>query len=301
MAHHHSHEHGHTHNHGTGNLSFAFWLNTAFALLEIAGGLYTNSVAILTDALHDLGDSLGLGLAYYFHRKSHQKRDEYFTYGYRRFSLLGALINSIVLLVGSVVILRETIPRLLHPAATPPNAPGMVLLAVLGLLVNGAALLRLKKGTSLNEQVISLHFVEDVAGWAAVLVGSLVMVWVDVPILDPLLSLLLSGYILWNVYRNLASSFRIILQGTPADVPEGLVREKILAVPGIHDVHDLHLWTMDGEYNVLTVHAVVKEVLTLPETEAIKRRVKEQLRGMAIQHATIEMEAANARCAQEDC
>jgi cobalt-zinc-cadmium efflux system protein len=304
MAHdHHSHSHGHhhSHDHGTGNLSFAFWLNTAFALLEIAGGFYTNSVAILSDALHDLGDSLSLGLAYYFHQKSHQKRDKHYSYGYRRFSLLGALINCMVLLVGSVIILQETIPRLFHPEGENPDAKGMIVFAVVGILVNGAALFRLKKGTSVNEQVISLHFIEDILGWVAVMIGSVVMLFVNLPILDPIMSLLIAGYILFNVFQNLKSSFRIILQGIPAGISERQVREQILSVSGVQDVHDLHLWTMDGEYNVLTAHAVVGENLTFSETESIKQNVKSQLKGLPIQHVTIEVEPKNAHCALEGC
>ncbi|MES2732173.1 MAG: cation diffusion facilitator family transporter [Bacteroidota bacterium] len=304
MAHdHHSHHHGHHHHHdhGTGNLSFAFWLNTAFALLEIAGGLYTNSVAILSDALHDLGDSLSLGLAYYFHQKSHQKRDKHYSYGYRRFSLLGALINCMVLLVGSVIILQETIPRLFHPEAENPDAKGMLVFALIGILVNGAAWFRLKKGTSVNERVISLHFIEDILGWVAVLIGSVVMLFIHLPILDPIMSLLIAGYILFNVFQNLKSSFRIILQGIPVGISELQVRQKILSVVGVQAVHDLHLWTMDGEYNVLTAHAVVGDNLTFPEIETIKQSVKAQLQGLPIQHVTIEIENKNSHCALEEC
>ena len=295
-GHSHSHHHGHSPASGTGNLTVAFWLNTGFALLEIAGGLYTNSVAILSDALHDLGDSLSLGLAHYFQRKSQQRRDQTYSYGYRRFSLLGALINAIVLTVGSVFILREAIPRLFHPAAENPDARGMVVLALIGIAVNGAAMWRLKRGTSVNERVISLHFLEDVLGWVAVLVGSTVMVFADVPVLDPIMSVLIAGCILLNVYRSLRESFRIILQGTPADISEVQVREKMLALPDIREVHDLHLWTMDGEYNVLTIHAVVDDNLTLQETDALKQRVKHQLAGLSIQHVTIEVETKDSRC-----
>jgi cobalt-zinc-cadmium efflux system protein len=300
MAHNH-HSHGHSHDHGTENLSFAFWLNTGFALLEIAGGFYTNSVAILSDALHDLGDSLSLGLAYYFHRKSHQKRDQHYTYGYRRFSLLGALINCMVLLVGSIFILQETIPRLFQPQNHHPDAKGMLIFAIVGIAVNGAALLRLKKGTSINERVISLHFVEDVLGWVAVLVGSVVMLFADLPIIDPILSLFISGYILINVYRNLKSSFRIILQGIPAGISEADVKNQILSISNVVDIHDLHVWSMDGEYNVLTAHAVVDEHLTLNEMESVKQEVKQVLKGLPIQHVTIEIETKGVNCSQESC
>ena len=162
--HNHHHGHGHHHHHG-GNIRVAFWLNTGFAILELIGGFYTNSVAILSDALHDLGDSLSLGTAWYFERKSKQKRDAIYTYGYQRFSLVWAFINSIILIVGSVLILKEAFGRLFAPEH--PDTTGMMIFAVFGILVNGAAMLRLKRGESINEKVISLHFLEDVLGWAA--------------------------------------------------------------------------------------------------------------------------------------
>ena len=190
----HDHHHGHHHQHDTKNISTAFFLNLAFTIIEIIGGLMTNSVAIMSDALHDLGDSLSLGLAWYFQKVAKKGRDKTFSYGYKRFSVLGAMINAIVLVVGSVFILQETIPRLWQPET--PNVQGMFWLAILGIVVNGAAVLKLQKGTSLNEKVISLHLLEDVLGWAAVLVGSVLMYFFDLPIIDPLLSIGIAIFIL---------------------------------------------------------------------------------------------------------
>lgn len=218
MGHHHHHGHDHSHDHETKNIQVAFWLNLGFALFEIAGGLYTNSVAIMSDALHDLGDSLSLGTSWYFQKKSQQKRDSTFTYGYRRFSLLGAFINSIVLTVGSAFIISESVQRIFNPAQ--PNAKGMLILAVIGIGVNLIAMLRLKRGISINERVISLHFLEDVMGWAAVLIGSLVMMFYSVPILDPILSLGIALFILFNVYKNMKTVFQIVLQGAPENISE---------------------------------------------------------------------------------
>ena len=197
MAHEH-HHHGHHHHHDTENISTAFFLNLAFTIIEIIGGLMTNSVSIMSDALHDLGDSLSLGLAWYFQKVAKKGRDKTFSYGYKRFSVLGAMINAIVLVIGSVFILQESIPRLWQPET--PNAQGMFWLAILGILVNGAAVLKLKKGTSLNEKVISLHLLEDVLGWAAVLIGSVLMYFFDLPIIDPLLSIGIAFFILTNVF-----------------------------------------------------------------------------------------------------
>jgi len=297
--HHHHHGPGHHHHHGTGNIAFAFWLNTAFALLEIAGGLYTNSVAILSDALHDLGDSLSLGTAWYFQRKSRQQRDETFTYGYKRFSLLGALVNSVVLTVGSVLILIESIKRIYTPEQ--PDAKGMMIFAIVGVLANGAAMLRLQKGTSINERVVSLHFLEDVLGWVAVLIGSVVMMFVYIPVLDSLLSLGIAGLILFNVFRNMKYAFRIILQGIPDNTSEASIRDAALKVEGVKGVHDIHGWSMDGEYNIFTLHVVVANQTTTEQMEVIKNEVRHRMQHLNAQHITIEMELEDQPCALQDC
>jgi cobalt-zinc-cadmium efflux system protein len=296
MAHDHSHHHHH-HNieqDKPGNIVTAFWVNTAFAVVEIVGGFYTNSVAILSDAVHDLGDSLSLGLAYYFHKKSKQKRDEFYSYGYRRFSLLGAFINSVILTISSIFILQESVSRLFSPEQ--PDARGMIILAIIGIIANGFAMLRLQRGHSINERVVSLHFLEDVLGWAAVLVASIVMLFADVPVLDPILSILIALYILYNVFKSIRTTFRILLQATPETVDEQEVRKKLLAIPGVRDIHDLHFWTMDGTFNIMTLHVVVDKARSLGDHESIKLEVKHRLLHLNLQHITVEMEVEGQVC-----
>ncbi len=295
-SHHHSHSHDH-HHHAVGNIKVAFWLNTGFALLELVGGLYTNSVAILSDSLHDFGDSLSLGLSYYFQKKSVKERDASFSYGYKRFSLLGAFINSLVLIVGSVFIIQEIIERLIHPE--PSNAKGMLIFALIGVVVNGAAMLRLKKGSTINERVISLHFLEDILGWVAVLIGSCIMMFFNVPLLDPILSLLITCFILFNVYKNLKAAFRIILQGVPENINPDEIREKLLAMKGIKDVHDLRVWTMDGLYNILTLHVVTGNQ-SLEQSELLKKEVRHELQHLHVSHTTIELEVNGNHCEMND-
>ncbi|MDZ7847967.1 MAG: cation diffusion facilitator family transporter [Owenweeksia sp.] len=186
------------------NLRLAFFLNLAFTLFEIIGGLWTNSIAILSDALHDLGDSLSLGLSWYLQRKSRQTANQHYTYGYRRFSLLGALINSVVLVVGSVVIIVEAIERLQQPEA--PDATGMLIFAIVGVGINGFAALRLRAGKSLNERVVSWHLWEDVLGWLAVLLGAVVMLIWETPWLDPVLSIGITVFILINILKRLRNT-----------------------------------------------------------------------------------------------
>jgi cobalt-zinc-cadmium efflux system protein len=294
MGHHHRHGHDHSHDHGTKNIQVAFWLNLGFALLELVGGFYTNSVAILSDALHDLGDSLSLGTSWYFQKKSQQKRDSHFTYGYKRFSLLGAFINCIVLTVGSVFIISESVQRIFNPSQ--PNAKGMLILAVIGIGVNLVAMLRLKKGQSINERVISLHFLEDVLGWVAVLVGSVVMMFYNVPILDPLLSLGIAAFILFNVYKNMKSVFQIVLQGVPENISEDKIRALVKSFPEVKDSHDIHVWSMDGNYHIVTLHVVVANDLSVAQQEGLKTRLKESLSKLSIRHATVELETEGYDC-----
>ena len=289
-----AHDHHH-HHHGTENIKTAFFLNLGFCIIEFAGGIFTNSVAILSDALHDLGDSFSLLLAWYFQKVSNKKRDAKFSYGYKRFSLLGAFINSAVLLVGSVFIITESVKRFAEP--TQPKAEGMLILAIVGVLINGLAVLRLKKGSSINERVVSLHLLEDVLGWVAVLIGSLIMMYFDVPILDPIMSLGIAGFILFNIYKNISSVFKVILQGTPEDIDEKQIIESLKEFKEVIDFHDLHMWSMDGEYNILTVHVVVdNSIQSLTETDALKLKIKEKLSHMKINHPTIEVEHEDSNC-----
>lgn len=296
MANHHHHNHSHQ---DTKNLTFAFWVNTLFAILELIGGLYINSVAILSDSLHDFGDSLSLGLAYYFQKKSTKKRDNHFSYGYKRFSLLGAFINSIVLIVGSILIIRESIDRIIHPQVA--NAKGMLIIAVIGIAVNTIAMLRLRKGSSINERVVSLHFIEDILGWVVVLIGSVVMLLIELPILDPILSLLIALFILFNVYKNLRQVFQIILQGIPENVNMDEIKKKILLIPHVLNVHDVHVWSMDGEYNIMSIHLVLVDKTPVEEVEKIKNEVRHAAEHLNIQHITIEPEFENQVCLLEDC
>jgi cobalt-zinc-cadmium efflux system protein len=291
--------HDHSHHHGSSNIKVAFFLNLGFTIIEIIGGMLTNSMAILSDALHDFGDSISLGLSWYFEKLSHKSKDKKYSYGYKRFSLVGAVINAIILLIGSIFILSATIPRLYHPV--PPDAVGMIWLSILGIIVNGAAVFKLQKGTSINEKVVSLHLLEDVLGWVAVLIGAIVMYFYNIPIIDPILSLGIAIYIFINIFRNLKSVFKIIMQGVPQDANIKKVKAYLEEIKEIEEIHDLHIWSMDGEYNVLTVHVVVAEGLHMADLIPIKNKIRECLDDFSIQHATLEFETGDEKCVLVDC
>ena len=299
MSHEH-HNHNHDHHHESAkNIQTAFFLNLFFTVVEITGGFLTNSVAILSNAIHDLGDCLSLGLAMYFQKVARKGSDSSYSYGYKRFSLLGAVINSIVLTTGSILILTVAIPRILQPEST--KTDGMLLFAILGVLVNGAAVFRLKKGDSMNEKVAKLHLLEDVLGWLAVLVGTIVMRFVDVPVLDPIMSVAIACFVLYNVFNNMRQSLRVILQGIPAEVDITDISSHLENFEGVENVHDLHVWSVDGNYNVLTVHVVLNNSLEMGKLAELKSQIRDSLKAKGIEHATIEFETADERCIFENC
>ncbi len=294
MSHNHNQHHSHQHNNATKNITVAFVLNLGFSIIELIGGLLTNSIAILSDALHDFGDSISLGVAWYLQKVSERKPDAKYSYGYKRFSLLGALFISLVLLIGSVFIVKESVERVLSPSE--PHAQGMLWLAIFGVIINGAAILRLKKGTSMNEQAVALHLLEDVLGWIAVLIVSIIMLFVHVPVLDPLLSIGISIWVLFNVYRNIKSTFKILLQEVPQDVDTKLLKENLLQIQGICDIHDIHLWSLDGETHILTLHVVTDENITVEKQCKLKAEIHKICKEFHILHATIEFEMPTEIC-----
>jgi cobalt-zinc-cadmium efflux system protein len=269
----------------TKNILTAFFLNLLFAIIELIGGLITNSVAILSDAIHDFGDSLSLGVAYFLQKKSKKRGDDKYTYGYRRFSLLGSIFISVVLLFGSMVMIKESFYRLFNPQET--DAFGMIILSVLGIIVNGAAVIRLKRGNSHNEKAVTLHMMEDVLGWATVLIGSLLMYFTGITIIDPILSILIALWVLYNVYRNLKDTLSIMLQQVPDNLNINEVENKLIHIDGVESVHDLHIWTMDGIKNIATLHLICQKNSDLC---LVKEAARCELEKLEIKHSTIEVE-----------
>jgi len=298
--HNHNHHHDHNHSHGEkSNIGLAFFLNFFFTIIELIGGLLTNSIAIISDAVHDFGDSLSLGLAWYFQKLSKKGSTKQYSYGYKRFSLLGAIINCTVLIVGSIYILSEAIPRLFAPQET--NAKGMFILAIFGIVVNGFAMLRTRKGTSINERVVSLHLLEDVLGWAAVLIGSVVIYFTGWTIIDPILSLLIACFVLFNVFKNIRLVLPILLQGMPPKIEQEIIIKKIKEIEKIANIHDLHIWSLDEDYHVLTVHIRLATTLPMEQLAELKTQIRAVLKNEKIAHATIEFEMPAEVCDYEDC
>jgi len=290
----HSHIHSHSHDQSSKRIGIAFFLNVTFTVIEFIGGWLTNSTAIMADAVHDLGDSLSIGSAWLLNRLGKKMPDEEFTYGYRRLSLFGALLNGVVLLVGSIWVLSEAVPRLANPIM--PMVEGMLALAVLGVSVNGFAAYKLSHGTTLNERVLNWHLLEDVLGWVAVLIVSVVLQFKEWPILDPILSIAFTLFILFNVVRNLRDTAKIFFQAVPDRKLMGEVREALLKIDVVDEVHHLHLWSLDGEHHVLTAHVVTGGVVNSETHRNLKARITDSLDRFNLDHTTIEIELDEEEC-----
>ena len=286
--------HHHDHHHAGKNLKLAFFLNAGFTVLELIGGVYVNSVAIISDAIHDLGDTLSLGTSWYLQKKSRQSRDAQFSFGYKRFSLLGALINCVVLITGSLYVIYEAVRRLLEPEHS--DAQGMMLFALVGIAVNGFAAYKLSSGKSMNEKVVSWHLFEDVLGWVAVLIVGIVLYFRDIHWLDPALSLLITLYILYNVFKRLRETLFIFLQGVPKDIDLETLQEKLLEVHNVASLHHTHVWSLEGTDHVFTSHVKLRNISSFQQLLDVKHEVKQILAGYKFDHYTIEVELDEETC-----
>lgn len=296
--HNHSHAHSHAHSHtkdmSSNRIGWTFFLNFGFTIIEFIGGWLTNSTAIMSDAVHDLGDTLSIGSAWVLNKLGKKQANSEFSYGFRRLSLFGALLNGLVLTVGSIWIMTEAIPRLFDPVM--PEAEGMFLLAIFGVCVNGFAAYKLSAGETLNERILNWHLLEDVLGWVAVLIVSIVLMFAELPIIDPILSIAFTLFILVNVARNLWTTLKLFAQSSPDAGLSDKVKQALLKLNYVKDLHHFHLWSLDGESHVLTVHLTLVDRLNLDQQETLKLAIKTQLMEFKLEHTTIEFEWPDEIC-----
>ena len=288
--HHHHHHHAGTQN----NILLAFFLNFVFAIIELVGGIYTNSVSILSDAVHDLGDSFSLLTAYILERFSRKNADKKFTYGYRRFSILGALINGMILIISSLFILGESVERVMSPE--PVNAMGMIPLAILGIAVNSFAAWRLSKGEGLNSRMVMMHLIEDILGWASVLVVAVILLFKPWYILDSILSILISLIVLRGVYQSMKKVGAIFLQMFPDELEMDQLIKKIKEIPEVLDVHQVKGWSVDESSFSLSFHVSVASETQMSEVDRIKQSIKALLASQNVTDASIEFESSDFKC-----
>lgn len=271
------------------NILIAFILNIAFSIFELFGGLFTGSIAILSDSLHDLGDAFSIGISYYLEKKSKKKADSKHTYGYIRYSVMGGVITSTILFVGSIFVIYESICRLLNPIDI--YYDGMIIFAIFGCLINLIASYYTKDGHSINQKSVNLHMLEDVFGWFIVLVGSILMRFTDITYIDSILSILVAIFILYNAFKNLKIIIDLFLEKTPQNINLEKIKKHLLEIEGVIDVHHIHIRSIDGYHNFATIHVVVKDY-----SHEIKHLVKEELLEFDIIHSTVEIELENEEC-----
>ena len=276
------------------NILVAFILNLAFSIFELVGGAFTNSVAIISDAIHDMGDAVSIGAAYVLERKSKGKPDKNYTYGYLRYSVLGSLITTLILLIGSILVIYNSIVRIINPVEI--NYNGMIIFAIVGAAVNFLAAYFTRDGDSLNQKAVNLHMLEDVLGWLVVLVGAIVMRFTDWSIIDPLLSIGVALFILYHAAHNLKEAIDLILEKIPRGIDLGEIEEALMWITEVIDVHHIHIWSLDGNHNYATMHIVTAE-----DFKTVKDLVKKELAKYNIQHVTIECEEPFEPCKEKVC
>ena len=276
------------------NILIAFILNFLFSLFEFFGGIFTGSVAILSDAIHDIGDAASIGMSYFFEKKSKKQPDEKYTYGYLRYSIIGSVITTLILLFGSAVVIYNAITRIIEPKEI--NYNGMIIFAVVGVVVNFLAAVFTREGDSLNQKAVNLHMLEDVLGWIVVLIGAVVMRFTDFALIDPILSIAVALFIFVNAFKNLKEALDLFLEKIPSGMDVDEIKEHVAEIDGVLDVHHVHLWSMDGVNNYATMHVVADgDVCT------IKESIRHELHEHGIGHVTLEFETEGEHCHDENC
>ena len=276
------------------NILIAFILNLSFSVFEIIGGFFTGSVAIVSDAVHDLGDATSIGISYFLEKKSKKQPDNTYTYGYARFSVMGSVITTLILLFGSVMVIYNAILRIINPVEI--NYNGMIVFAIVGALVNFLAAYFTKDGDSLNQKAVNLHMLEDVLGWIVVLVGAIIMRFTDIRIIDPLMSMGVAIFIFVNALKNLKEVLDLFLEKIPNNISIEEIKNHIKEIDGVVDVHHIHIWSMDGYLNYATMHIVANE-----NSHEIKDKIREELKEHGVGHATLEIESPTDHCHEEHC
>lgn len=272
----------------------AFILNLAFSIFEFIGGIFTGSVAIISDAVHDIGDATSIGIAFFLEKKSKKQPDEKYTYGYSGYSVIGSVITTLILLFGSVTVIYNAVLRIVNP--TELNYNGMIIFAIVGVCVNFGAALLTRDGDSLNQKAVNLHMLEDVLGWSVVLIGAIAIRFTDFFIIDSLMSIGIAIFILVNSIKNLKEAFDIFLEKTPLGIHIDELKADISEIYGVLGVHHIHVWSIDGYHNYATMHIVAKS-----NSHGIKDKIRDELKEHGIGHVTLELESEDEHCHEEYC
>ena len=276
------------------NILIAFLLNISFSIFEFFGWIFTGSIAILSDAIHDLWDAISIWISYFLEKKSKKWPDKNHTYWYIRYSVIWSVITTSILLFGSAFVIYESINRIINPVEI--NYNWMILFAIFWVVVNLIASYVTRDWDSLNQKSVNLHMLEDVLGWIVVLIWSILMKFTDISIIDPILSICVAIFILYHAIKNLKKVIDIFLEKTPAWIDIDEIKKHILKVKWVEDVHHIHVRSIDWFNNFATLHVVAKKY-----SEEIKHKVKEELQEHNICHSTIEIELPDEHCENENC
>ena len=263
----------------------SFFLNFSYAIVEfIAGGVFGSS-AVLADSVHDLGDAIAIGISAFLESISNREEDSHYTLGYKRFSLLGAMVTAVILMTGSGMVILENMVNLFHPH--PINEEGLFWLGIIAISVNVLASLVIRKGQTKNESILSLHFLEDILGWVAVILMAIVLRFTDWYILDPLLSLAISVFILSKAIPRFWSTLRIFLDAVPEGVNIQKIKTDLAELDHVASINQLNLWTMDGLEKNAIVHVCLEHVKHM---EVCKESIRTLLKERGFQNVTIEVD-----------
>ena len=277
------------------NILIAFLLNISFSIIEFFGGLFTKSISILSDAIHDFADAISIGISYFLEKKSKHKPDNKYTYGYIRYSILGALITTLILTVGSILVIIGAVTRLFNPVTL--YYDGMIIISIFGIIFNFLAAYMTKEGDSLNQKSVNLHMLEDVLGWIVVFVGSILIKFTNISYIDSIMSILIACYILFHALTNLKAVLDLFLEKTPKGIDIEHLKKHLLDIDGVLDVHHIHIWSIDGVNSYATLHIVTDS----KNPNIIKMKVREELLEHNIVHTTIEIETSKEKCDENEC
>ena len=277
------------------NILVAFILNISFSIFELIGGLFTNSVSIMSDAVHDLADAISIGISLILEKISKKKPNEEYTYGYIRYSVFGALITTTILTVGSILVIIGGVNRIINPRII--NYDGMIIFAIFGVVINFMAAYFTKEGDSVNQKAVNLHMLEDVLGWVVVLIGSILMKFTDISIIDSIMSICIAIFILINAFKNLKNILDLFLEKTPKNISIKNLKNDLLKIKDVVDVHHVHVWSMDGISNYATMHVVTRS----DNQKMLKNKIKKDLKKLGIIHTTVEIECMEEKCNEKNC
>ncbi len=276
------------------NILITFILNLSFSIFEFIGGIVTGSVAIISDAIHDVCDAVSIGFSFIFEKKSKKQPDKIYTYGYSRYSVIGGFVTTLILVISSVIIIFNSISRIINP--TEINYDGMIIFAVVGVCVNLCAAMVTRGKGSLNQKAVNLHMIEDVLGWVVVLIGAVIMKFTGFAIIDAIMSAGVSAFILFNAINHLKKILVLFLDKIPDNIEVDDIKTSIYEVDGVIDVHHIHIRSVDGQLNSASLHVVTDE-----DAYEIKEKVRNALREKGIGHVTIEIEKSSEICDDKNC